>query len=92
MRAATRSLSWTDWDAAPPDQVDFRPLADADARIVSGGSREIASFLMQDAILRIRSGFGSGSVGEQLAASRQLYESLLDSVEYHLQCVQHALK
>jgi hypothetical protein len=46
---------------------------------------------MQEAITRIRSGYGSADVGEHVEASRQLYSSLVDSVDFHIRAIRETL-
>jgi hypothetical protein len=70
--------------------ADFAPLEQIDMRITEQGSREVVSFLMQDAIARIRSGFGSESLTEQFDASERLYGELRESVRYHDECLRNA--
>ena len=67
--------------------ADFTPLTSIDSEIQSYSGRTVVSFLMQEAISQIRSGFGSAGVREQIEASRQLYEGLLDSVCFHMQSI-----
>lgn len=65
-------------------QIDFGRLTEIDDRIQSLGGRGIASFLMQEAISSIRSGFGSADIAEQIDASRKLYGQLEDSARFHI--------
>lgn len=66
-------------------RADFSPLSPLDARLAEHDSAAIASFLAQGAINRVRAGFGSGGVGEQIDASRALYEALRRGASYHAQ-------
>jgi hypothetical protein len=71
--------------------VDFGPLHAVDREIERHSARAVASFLMQDAIARIRAGFGSAGLDEQFAASRALYSELRRSARYHAECIAASL-
>ena len=63
--------------------VDFSRLAPIDAGLAEHRAAAIASFLAQGAINRVRAGFGSGGIAEQLEASGELYEALRRGAAYH---------
>ena len=71
--------------------ADFTPLTSIDSKIQSYSGRTVVSFLMQEAISQIRAGFGSASVREQIAASRQLYRGLSDSVRFHMHSIRESI-
>ena len=63
--------------------VDFTTLVPLDRRLGEHAAGAIASFLIQDAIGRIRAGYGSASIGEQIEASMTMYEGLAEGADYH---------
>jgi hypothetical protein len=63
--------------------VDFSVLEQTDSDLLRSEGRSVASFLMQEAISTIQKGFGSGSIEEQLEASRLVYRSLSESISFH---------
>ena len=72
--------------------VDFTPLAAHDARLQNHPARHLAGFLMQDALIRIAAGHGSGSIEEQISASVELYTGLVDSATFHERVLTDAIR
>lgn len=62
---------------------DFTPLSTVDRELAAHPGGAIGSFLMQDAISRVRGGFGSADIREQFEASYALYEGLRNAAEFH---------
>lgn len=67
------------------ERVDFSALASIDEAINEHAGAAIGSFLIQDTINRIRGGFGSGTMEEQLDASSEIYAGLDSAATYHAQ-------
>lgn len=64
-----------------------------DAAILSSGSREIAGFLLQQVAKEIaETTVETGNASAALDNSLKLYQSLYDSVHYHIRLLQQALK
>ncbi|MFW5814000.1 MAG: motility associated factor glycosyltransferase family protein [Spirochaetota bacterium] len=70
-------------DHAAGRKPHFSGLEPVDARLAGHPAAAIASFLAQGAINRVRAGFGSGGLEEQLAASEELYAALRRGAAYH---------
>jgi hypothetical protein len=64
-------------------RIDFSPLLPIDREMGAHAGAAIGSFLIQDAIGRIRAGFGSADLGEQIEASAQMYGGLAKAAEFH---------
>lgn len=77
-------------DCLSGQTVDFTPLVPLDRRLGRHPAGAIGSFLIQDAISRIRSGYGSAHVVEQIDASLGMYEGLAESTAYHAEELRRA--
>ncbi len=70
-------------DRQTGERVDFTPLIPLDRRLGRHPAGAIGGFLIQDAISRIRAGYGSADLGEQIDASLRMYEGLAEAAAYH---------
>ncbi len=70
--------------------VDFTPLVPLDRRLTNHPAGAIGSFLIQEAIAQIRSGYGSAHVDEQIDASLTMYEGLAEATAYHAEELRRA--
>lgn len=70
-------------DHANGRRVDFSAMQPLDRQLASHPGGALGSFLMQDAIGRIRSGFGSASIAEQIEASEAIYGGLEEAARFH---------
>lgn len=78
--AARRALSIVRRAEGSADVAEtLRLLDDIDQEIYATQNRRVPSFLMQDVIAELTEGSG----GDAVTNSRRLYQSLLDSVQYH---------
>ena len=59
--------------------VDFSPLKPIDDALGAHPAGAIGSFLVQEAIARVREGYGSSSIAEQIEASSAIYLGLSDA-------------
>ena len=88
---ARRALEIMDTIAAHRKQgvpVDFGPLETIDRQLQFSDARAVASFLMQEAITTVQGGFGSKNIDEQIEASRLIYDSLQESIAFHIDRLQ----
>ncbi len=77
-------------DRLSGQSVDFSPLVPLDRHLGRHPAGAIGSFLIQEAISQIRSGYGSADVAEQIDASLKMYEGLADSTAYHAEELKRA--
>lgn len=80
---ALEALSQIRAENAAGGPADFSRLAPIDADLAGHRGAAIGSFLAQGAINRVRAGFGSGGITEQIDASQELYEALRLGAAYH---------
>ncbi|MFW5716399.1 MAG: motility associated factor glycosyltransferase family protein [Spirochaetota bacterium] len=72
--------------------VDFSPLAPLDRRLASHAGAAVGSFLIQESISQIRSGYGSGDLEEQINASESIYRGLANAAVFHAEQLENAVE
>ncbi|MFW6292847.1 MAG: motility associated factor glycosyltransferase family protein [Spirochaetota bacterium] len=75
---------------AAGENVDFSPLKPIDDALGAHPAGAIGSFLVQEAIERVREGYGSSSIAEQIDASTAIYRGLAEAARFHAEELRRA--